>query len=73
MKCPKYIKDALFKRARLAALFTIHDMTIYEFLEKHDIEVESYDILGGCEAYVNPFDSAKRILAAIEAKGEDND
>ena len=68
MKCPKYIEEALRKRANCAMDFTTHDVTIAHFLERHRIEVEDYDIYGGCESYVNPFDSSKRIYEAILAK-----
>lgn len=68
MKCPKYIEDALFKRANCAARFMEHDWVIAQFLEKHDIEVEDYDIYGGCESYCNPDASSRRIYEAILAK-----
>lgn len=71
MKCPKYIEKALLRRANHAAAFSTLDVEIMEFLEKNDIEVEEYDICGGCESYVNPYDSSRRILEAIKAKGED--
>ena len=70
MKCPKYIKQALIRRARHAAAFTILDVEIMDFLERNNIVVEEFDICGGCESYVNPFQSSMRILEAIEAKGE---
>ena len=70
MKCPKYIEEALRRRANHAAKFTSLDVMIMEFLEKNDIIVEEYDICGGCESYVNPHDSSRRILEAIKAKGE---
>ena len=68
MECPKYIAEALRKRAYCALNFTSHDVTIARFLEKHGIEVEDYDIYGGCEAYVNPIESSNRIYEAILAK-----
>ena len=66
MKCPQYIKDMLNARANHAAKFTVLDVTIQEWLEKHGIEVEEFDICGGCESYVNPYDSSRRIIEAIE-------
>lgn len=66
MKCPEYIKKALIRRANHAEAFTVLDCMIQEFLDKHNILVEEYDICGGCESYVNPHSSSKRILKAIE-------
>lgn len=68
MKCPKYIKDALKQRANHAARFTELDVMIGNWLEKHGLlgQVETYDICGGCESYVNPDSSSDRILEIIE-------
>ena len=68
MKCPKYISQALDQRAKLASRFMELDYMIAEFLDRNDVFVEDYDIRGGCESYVNPFDSSRRILEAIENK-----
>ena len=54
MKCPQYIKDMLMSRAHHAERFTSLDVDIQEWLDKHGITVEEYDICGGCESYVNP-------------------
>ena len=66
MKCPQYIKDMLMSRTHHAERFTSLDVDIQEWLDKHGITVEEYDICGGCESYVNPRDSSKRIIQAIE-------
>ena len=66
MKCPKYIKDLCYKRAHAAAKFVNYDYKIYRWLEEHDIQVEDWDILTGCESIVNPFSSSERIIKAIE-------
>ena len=68
MKCPNYIRDLCYKRARAAAKFMDYDYAIYEYLEKNNIThiVEDYDILTGCESICNPFPSADRIIQAIE-------
>lgn len=68
MKCPKYIKTALLKRASYASKFTMMDVIISEWVDKHQIQVEEYDIYGGCESIVNPYSSIRRILEAIEEK-----
>ena len=59
MKCPQYIKDMLMSRAYHAERFTSLDVGIQEWLDKHSIEVDEYDICGGCEAYVNRLASSK--------------
>lgn len=68
MKCPKYIKDALRRRANHATQFTNLDVMIADWLEKQGLldKVELYDICGGCESYVNPDSSSARILELIE-------
>lgn len=66
MKCPQYIKDMLMSRAHHAERFTSLDVDIQEWLDKHGIVVEEYDIGGGCESYVNPRASSRRIIEAIE-------
>ena len=66
MKCPQYIKDMLMARAHHAERFSSLDWDVQEWLDKHGIEVVECDICGGCESYVNPRDSSKRIIQAIE-------
>jgi hypothetical protein len=68
MKCPEYVKNALLQRAKAAEKFIKCDTVVVEWLEKNNMVdvVEDYDILTGCESLVNPTDSAKRILEAIE-------
>ena len=66
MKCPQYIKNMLMTRAHHAQRFTSLDVDIQEWLDKHGITVEEYDICGGCESYVNPLASSKRIIQAVE-------
>jgi hypothetical protein len=73
MKCPKYIQEALVRRAACAERFTDYDITIRRWLEKHDIIVEDFDICGGCESYVNPYASSGRIYKAILEKGNEDD
>lgn len=68
MKCPLYIKDLLRKRAICAENFTQYDVQLANWLEKNNIEVETYDICGGVESYSNPWASSNRVLQAIENK-----
>ena len=66
MDCPKYIKEALRKRAIYADKTATLDGIISEWIESHNIEVDFEDIHGGVEIYVNPYDSSERVLEAIE-------
>ena len=66
MKCPNYIRDLCYKRAKAASRFIDYDYKIYEWLEDHNVEVEDFDILTGCESIVNPYASSDRIIKAIE-------
>lgn len=69
MKIPKYIEKALDDRVKAADKFNGADRIITQFIEKHDIDVNSEDYLGGAESLVNPDASADRIREAIENKG----
>ena len=66
MKCPNYIRDLCYKRAKAASRFMDYDYKIAEWLEEHNVQVEGYDIHTGCESIVNPYSSSDRIIKAIE-------
>lgn len=66
MKAPKYIIRALQERVNAAIKFNNADYVVSQWLEKNDIDVETYDTYGGVEAIVNPVDSQRRILSAID-------
>lgn len=68
MKCPKYVRVMINRRARLAATLNVVDYDLCEWLDKHGIldKLEDYDTFGGAEMYINPWDSARRIMNAIE-------
>lgn len=68
MKVPIYIKKLIERRARLAVLLNYTDYKLRDWLEKNCIDVEECDVYGGCEMYVNPQNSADRIIQAIENK-----
>lgn len=68
MKVPIYIKKLIERRARLAVMLNHTDHELGNWLEKNCIDVEEYDVYGGCEMYVNPQSSADRIIQAIENK-----
>ena len=70
MEAPKYILKLIDRRARLARDLMDADVALCDWLEKHGIleDLEPYDYHTGAEMYVNPFDSARRIVKAIERK-----
>ena len=70
MKIPKYIEKLIDRRASYADEITSIDIKLDRWLYENGIEVEEYDICGGAEEYVNPWDSAQRIKEAIERVGE---
>lgn len=67
MRIPKKIEKIIECRARLAERLNDKDMELTEWLEKKGLidKVEDYDIMSGCEMYVNPYASANRIREAI--------
>ena len=66
LKIPYYIRDSLDKRKRAAEMFNEHDLIVSQWCMNNGVELEEYDCFGGVEAIVNPDDSKKRILEAIE-------
>ena len=68
MKIPKYVEKLIVRRCRLAKELNSTDVKLAHFLERNGIEVEEYDIYGGCEMYVNPDSSSERVREAILLK-----
>ena len=65
MNLPKYIDEALTKRTKYACKLNDAMNVVDDWLDKHNIECESYDTHTGCEIYINPFSSEQRIREAI--------
>lgn len=65
MILPKKIEALINRRAKLASDLNSSDYELSLWLEKHSVEVEECDCRGGCEMYVNPSASAKRVKQAI--------
>lgn len=67
MKIPKKIEKLIERRAKLATDLTQADCELVEWLDKKNLtdKVEEYDIMTGCEMYVNPRNSAERIRNVI--------
>ena len=66
MRVPKRIYELIDKRAKAADKFNEYDLELSFWLDEHGIETENYDIHGGVESIVNPWESARRIKQALE-------
>lgn len=67
MRIPKYIDEALRKRANAAFRFLQHDVVVSEFIEKHNIDVNFEDYGGGVESILSPYESENAVREAILA------
>lgn len=65
MKIPLYIEQALKRREKAALALMSADYIITDYIDKHNIEVETYDYATGVEMYANPKESADRVRQAI--------
>lgn len=68
MKVPKYIEDALTRRARAAETWEKYDRIITDFINRHEIDVPAEEYCGGVEGIVHPWESADIIRECIENK-----
>lgn len=66
MKMPKYIDNALRLRTSHAILLDRYMGSVDKWLDKNNIECETYDTHTGCEIYCNPMASEMRIREAIK-------
>lgn len=66
MKCPEYIKKALYARYRAAETFNKNDILISEWIDKNNIDVPFEDYHGGVESVVHPYESMLSVLKCIE-------
>lgn len=67
MRIPKYIDEALRKRANAAFSFIQNDAIVSAFIEKNRIELDSMHYGLGCESILNPDSSANAVREAILA------
>ena len=65
MKIPKYIDETLKKRTKAAHKLIEYDCVISEYIEKHNIPVDTADYHLGCEMIMNPEESESNIRKAI--------
>ena len=68
MKIPKYVLDLIIKRQRYVEKAMDSAFSLQEWLDKNEIYVEDCDEIGGCEMFVNPDESARRVMNAILEK-----
>lgn len=70
VKCPKYIKQKIERRAKHADCFLNLDSEICEWMEKHGIDITdqkfSDHILTGAESLCNPYASKDVLIQRIE-------
>lgn len=65
MRIPKYIDEALRKRANAAFRFRQYDDVVSKFIEQHNIDVNFEDYSGGVESIFDPYGSEKAVREAI--------
>lgn len=65
MKCPKYIRDKIMKRAELAVKFMKLDNEIAEWIEAQGIDSE-YSLPGYVESLCGCYQAAEDCLKDIE-------
>ena len=65
MKIPKYVQKLIDRRCKLAHQLAIVCFELDEWLDKNNIECETYDTHTGVEIYCNPCSSKMRIMKAI--------
>lgn len=70
MRIPKYIGEALRKRANAAFRFLQYDDIVSTFIKKHNIDVNFEDYGGGVESITNPYESENAVREAILAHEE---
>lgn len=67
MRVPKYIDEALRKRANAAYKFMDYDCIVSDFVENNGIELDHTHYGLGCESLLNPDSSANAVREAILA------
>lgn len=67
MRIPKYIDEALRKRANAAFKFMDYDCIVSDFIEKNGIELDPMHYGLGCESILNPDSSENAVRKAILA------
>lgn len=68
MKIPKYVLDLIIKRQRYAEKTMDVAISLQEWLDKNEIQIEGEDSIGGYEMFSNPYASSCRVMNAILEK-----
>lgn len=68
MKIPNYVLDLITKRQRYVEKAMDAAYSLQEWLDKNEIYVEGCDEIGGTEMFLNPNESAHRVIDAIIGK-----
>lgn len=68
MKIPNYVLDLIIKRQRYVEKAMDAAYSLQEWLDKNEIYVEGCDEIGGTEMFLNPNESAHRVIDAIIEK-----
>lgn len=65
MEIPKYVQKLIDRRCQLAVQLDKVCFELDKWLDKNNIECESYDTHTGVEIYCNPYSSKYRVSKAI--------
>ena len=68
MKIPNYVLDLIIKRQRYAEKAMDTAVSLQDWLDKNEIEIEDEDSVGGYEMFSNPYASSCRVMNAILEK-----
>ena len=68
MKIPNYVLDLIVKRRRYGEKDMDNAVSLQDWLDKHGIQIEDEDSVGGYEMFSNPYESAHRVMNAIIEK-----
>lgn len=68
MKIPNYVLDLIVKRRRYVEKAMDNAVSLQDWLDKHGIQIEDEDSVGGYEMFSNPYESARRVMNAILEK-----
>lgn len=68
MKIPNYVLDLIIKRQRYTEKAMDNAVSLQDWLDKHGIQIEDEDSVGGYEMFSNPHESACRVITAILEK-----
>lgn len=68
MNIPKYVLDLIIKRKRYAEKAMDNAVSLQDWLDKNEIQIEDEDSAGGYEMFSSPYASSCRVINAILEK-----